>query len=61
MSLDLRSDVANEPPGGSCLNAMFDEKFRILIFVDLLEVETIFKSHIAGFLDVYPECLTADP
>jgi hypothetical protein len=27
--------------------------------VDLPEVETIFKCHIAGFLNIFPEGLTA--
>lgn len=35
--------------------------FRILVFVDLLEIQAIFKGHIAGILFLFPEGLTADP
>lgn len=59
ISLHLVTNVAYEPPGGSRFDAVLDKEIRILIFVDLLKIETIFKSHIAGFLNILPESLTA--
>lgn len=61
MSLHPMANVANEPPGGSHFHVVLDKTFRILIFVDLLEVETIFKGHITGFLNILAEGLTARP
>lgn len=61
MSLHPMDNVANEPSRGSCFDAMLDKVFRILIFVDLLEIEIIFKGHIAGFLNILPESLIAHP
>ncbi|KGO75360.1 hypothetical protein PITC_001600 [Penicillium italicum] len=38
---------------------MLDKKSRILILVDLLKIEAIFKGPIAGFLNILLKGLTA--
>lgn len=49
MSLHVIANVANA------------KIFRTLVFVDLLEIQAIFKGHIAGILFIFPESLTAYP
>ena len=61
MPLDLVTNIAHRPPGGSFFDAALDKEPRILIFMDLFEIETILEGHVAGFLNILPESLTAHP
>ena len=57
----LKPNVANEPPGGTYFHAVLNEETRVLILINLHEVETIFEGHIACFVDVLPKSLVAHP
>ena len=46
---DPGRDVAHEPSGNSSFHTSISEEIGILIFVDLLEIETIRQENFTGF------------
>lgn len=60
-SLHPKTDIVHEPPGGTYFHTTLDEEIRILILIDLREIEAVFESQIAGFVDIIPESLIAHP
>lgn len=51
----------DEPPSGTYFHAVLDEEARALILMYLHEIQAIFKSHIAYFVDVVPKRPVARP
>lgn len=61
LSVHPLGNVGDEPPCRPRFHPVLNKKLRILIFVNLLEVEAILESHVAGFPDILPRGLTAHP
>jgi hypothetical protein len=38
-----------------------DKEIRVLILINLYEIEAVFESHVACFVDIIPESLIAYP
>jgi hypothetical protein len=56
-----KANVTDEPPGSTYLHAMLDEETWALVLISLHEIEAIVESHIACFIDVFPESLVTHP
>src|SRR5262245_17233277 len=48
VSLGPVFDITHKAPSNALFHVMFDEKFWVLIFVDLLKVQIIFQCDIAS-------------
>jgi hypothetical protein len=45
--LDLAWNILYETTSNALFDSLADEEFRVSVFVDLLEIQTIVKHHIA--------------
>lgn len=55
------ADVADEPPSSTYFHTTLDKEVRVLILINLHEIEAVLEGHIACFSDIILKTLITHP